>query len=85
MILRNRIKEEKEKELGIVFQALEGDEEAIKSARIQSRITQLSIADLLTQRMFIESLWEWPIASHVQKLILFGFLPPITWVLAATI
>jgi hypothetical protein len=30
-------------------------------------------------------LWEWPIAAHVQKLILFGLLPPLTWMLAATI
>jgi hypothetical protein len=29
--------------------------------------------------------WEWPIASHLQKLILFGLLPPLTWVVAAMI
>ena len=85
LVLRNRIKEEKERELGIVFQALEGDDEAIKSGRIRSRVIPPSIADLLTQRMFIESLWEWPIATHVQKLILFGLLPPLTWVIAAVI
>ena len=42
-------------------------------------------AYLVTQQMFVESRWEWPIASHVQKLILFGLLPPTTWVLAAAI
>jgi hypothetical protein len=40
---------------------------------------------LLTYRMFLDSLWDWPIASHVQKLILYGLLPPLTWVVAAMI
>ena len=42
-------------------------------------------ADLLTRQMFIESRWEWPIAGHVQKIAIFGFLPPISWAMAATI
>jgi hypothetical protein len=85
LILRNRIKEEKVRELDIVFQALEGNNEVIKSGRIKSRDVPMSTGDLLIQRMFIESLWEWPIAAHVQKLVLFGLLPPLAWVLAAMI
>ena len=85
LVLRNRIKEEKVRELSIVFQALEGDDEAITAARIRRPGLPLSIGDLLTHQMFVESRWEWPIASHLQKLILFGLLPPLTWVLAATI
>ena len=85
LVLRNRIKEEKVRELSIVFQALEGDDEAITAARIRRPGPPLSIGDLLTHQMFVESRWEWPIASHLQKLILFGLLPPLTWVLAATI
>ena len=35
--------------------------------------------------MFIDSCWEWPIESHVQKLILFGGAAATTRVLAAVI
>jgi len=85
LILRNRIRNEKQKELNVVFQALEGDDEAIKAISIQGRGVPSTTTDLLTHQMFVESRWEWPIASHVQKLILFGLLPPVAWVLAATI
>jgi hypothetical protein len=47
--------------------------------------TRDNSGDLLMHQMFIESRWEWPIASHVQKLILFGLLPHLTWVVAAMI
>ena len=85
LILRNRIRDEKQRELNIVFQSLQGNDEAIKAISIQGRGVPISTSDLLTHQMFLESRWEWPIASHVQKLILFGLLPPLTWVLAATI
>ena len=85
LILRNRIKDQKQEELNVVFRSLQGDDEAIKAISIQGRGVPSTTADLLTHQMFLESRWEWPIASHVQKLILFGLLPPLTWVLAATI
>ena len=84
-VLRNRIKEEKQKELKIVFLALKGDDVQLESARIQRKGVPLSIGDLLTHQMFVESRWEWPIATHIQRLILFGLLPLVTWVLATTI
>ena len=34
---------------------------------------------------FIESLWDWPVAPHIQRVILFGMLPLITWVLAGMV
>ena len=85
LILRNRIKDEKQNELNVVFQSLQGNDEAIKAINIQGCGVPSSASDLLTHQMFLESRWEWPIASHVQKLILFGLLPPLAWVLAATI
>ena len=57
----------------------------LKAISIQGRGVPTLTPDLLTHQMFVESRWEWPIASHLQKLILFGLLPPLTWVLAATI
>ena len=68
-----------------MFQALEGDDDAINAARIRRQGVPLSIGDLLTHQMFVESRWEWPIASHVHQLILFGLFAPCAWALAATI
>ena len=85
LILRNRIRLKKTQELDRLLLAILGDDEALDLSCIPKRGNQITTADLLVHQMFIESRWEWPIASHVQKLILFGLLPPLTWVLAAMI
>ena len=51
-------------------------------SRIHGRASGLTISELLDYRGFIESLWDWPVAPHIQRVILFGMLPLITWVLA---
>ncbi|MFT7043669.1 MAG: hypothetical protein ACJAW7_002431 [Candidatus Azotimanducaceae bacterium] len=87
-ILRNRIKDKKIAEMAQntrSLQSLRGDDEVMSTISSQGRGASTTTADLLTYRMFLDSLWEWPIASHVQKLILFGLLPPLTWVVAAMI
>lgn len=84
-ILRNRIRDQKTLELAQVIRALRGDKQAITKIQIHDLDAPVTAADLLTHQMFLESRWEWPIAAHVQKLILFGLLPPLTWVLAAVI
>ena len=83
LLLRNRIKDKKEKELNALLQSLQGDDEAIKTLSLQSRGVPTSTQDFLIHQMFVNSLWEWPIAPHVKKIALFGLLPPSTWVLAA--
>ncbi len=70
-IVRNRVKVLKEAELQEIDDAFKRDE--------------TPSPDLMTRRMFIESRPEWPITSNVQRLLLFGFLPPFTWVLAAVV
>jgi hypothetical protein len=82
-MLRNRIRDKKKLELDKVYRCLQGDKEAVSPLSVKSG--DAPTPDLLTQKMFLESRWEWPIASHVQKLILFGLLPPLTWMLAAMI
>jgi hypothetical protein len=84
-ILRNRIRDKKLAEMGQITRSLRGDKEAVKTMNIHALDAPTTAADLLTHRMFLDSLWEWPIASHMQKLILFGLLPPLTWVVAAMI
>jgi hypothetical protein len=85
LILQRRVRDEKHSELNSILQLLTGDDEAIKSIVIQGRGVPMTTADLLTHQMFVESRWEWPIASHIQKLILFGLLPPVVWALATTV
>ena len=84
-ILRNRIKDKKLAEMGQITRSLLGDDDAMSTISIHGRGAPTTTVDLLMHQMFIESRWEWPIASHVQKLILFGLLPPLTWVVAAMI
>ena len=84
-ILRNRIRDKKIVEMGQITLALRGDDDAMSKISIQGRGAPTTTVDLLMHQMFIESRWEWPIASHLQKLILFGLLPPLTWVVAAMI
>jgi hypothetical protein len=84
-ILRNRIRDKKIAEMDQITLALRGDKEAVKTIVIKGLGTPTTTADLLTHQMFLESRWDWPIASHVQKLVLFGLLPPLAWVLAAII
>lgn len=76
VILSKRIKEQKQ----------------IQIRAVQANLLNLSDhcapgtrADFLSEQMFIESRWEWPISSHIQKLIFFGLLPPLGWVLAAIV
>jgi hypothetical protein len=83
VILRNRIRDKKKLELDKVHRCLQGDNEVVSPLSI--KCGDAPTPDLLTQKMFLESRWEWPIASHVHKLILFGLLPPLTWVVAAMI
>jgi hypothetical protein len=77
-IIRCRTHEKKTHTIEHILNEVDDLDLAIESDRTQH-------AYLLTQQMFIESRSEWPIASHVRKLILFGMLPPLTWVLAAMI
>ena len=40
---------------------------------------------LMVKQMYLESRWEWPLASNIQKIIVFGLLPPAAWVMAAVV
>ena len=33
----------------------------------------------------VKNIWEWPIEAHIRRLVIFGLLPPLTWVLAAAV
>ena len=84
-VLRTRIRDAKQAQLDLISGALSGNAVAFENIIAVSPDEPLTRSDLLTRQMFIESRWEWPIAAHVQQLIIFGLLPPSTWVLAAVV
>ena len=85
LVMRNRIRDAKNEEIAALRDALDGDDIAAGRLSITHRGPPETTADFLAHQVFVESRWEWPIATHVQRLLLFGLLPPLTWVLAAVI
>ena len=83
-VLKDRIREAKQKEVHRILAALTGDGEAMARSRI-SETSGLTITELLAYRDFVESLWDWPLAPHIQRAVLFGLLPPLTWVAAGMV
>ena len=83
LILRNRIRDSKLAALAALRSPGQSDD--VLPALALSGYTEVSPPDRLTQMMFIESRWEWPVASHIQRLLFFGMLPPLTWVMAAVV
>ncbi len=77
-VIRNRVQEQKKQTIENIIKEIENLDLSVSEDRGQH-------AYLLTRQMFVESRWEWPISSHVQKLIIFGLIPPLTWVLAALV
>ena len=84
-LLKGRIREAKQRELQSILAALTGDNEAMVQSRLRQRASGLTISELLDYRTFIESLWDWPLGPHIQRVVLFGMLPPLTWVLAGMV
>lgn len=84
-LLKGRIRDAKKRELDSILMALSGDEGAMAESRLGERASAFTISELLGYRTLVESLWDWPIAPHLQKVALFGMLPPLTWVLAGLV
>ncbi len=84
-IMRRRIHAVKQLQLEAISAAIQGDKAAQANIIGVAPGEILSNGDLFARQMFIESRWEWPVAEHLQKLIVFALLPPLTWVLAAVV
>jgi hypothetical protein len=83
--LRNRISRLRDDELSLINQALVGDDQALSRLSISGQGLPGSTVELLMYKLYVESRHDWPIAIQVQRLVLFGLLPPFTWVIAAVI
>jgi len=83
--LQKRIKTLKNDEIARVEMTLEGDEQALKRSPAGKELIRISYVELLTYRQQLQSVWDWPIHQHAQRIFFYLIIPPITWALAALV
>lgn len=79
-----RMRSEKAQELNSINAALSGNSRALESSLLMGE-DRPSKNDLRIYRDRITAIKEWPFTDHIRALVLFGILPPLTWVIAALI
>jgi hypothetical protein len=84
-IFRKRISKVKSLELNRVAEALKGNRDLLKDSLISDDTDRLTTIDLLYYRDLIRGVREWPFTNRIRSLVLFGILPPLTWVFAALV
>lgn len=84
-ILKARIAVAKQIEITQIRQVLKGDFSGVSQSHFGPRLTDFTPADLMYYEDRIKNIWEWPIEAHIRRLVIFGLLPPLTWVLAAAV
>lgn len=82
VVLRNRIAAHIRAERLAVIRALDGDDSELVGTRLGA---DASRTELLAHLVLLDTLSEWPIGPHLQKIVLFGLVPPFAWVMAATV
>ncbi len=82
-IFRKRISVLKNLELNRVAEALKGNKELLAGSLISDDMDRLTTIDLLYYQELIRNVREWPFTHRIRRLVLFGILPPLTWVFAA--
>ena len=75
---------EKVQELNFINAALSGNFKALEHSLLLGEDHPLKIA-LLIYRDRITAIKEWPFTERIRALVLFGILPPLSWVIAALI
>lgn len=81
---RRRVRFRKLQELNAINAALAGNIRALDNTLLREEAIPSKI-DLLYYQERISSIREWPFTDRFRTLVLFGILPPLTWVLAALI
>lgn len=81
---RKRVHVHKHQELNCVSAALSGNYRALEHSLLKDD-PQPSKIDLLYYQDRIRDVKEWPFTDRIRALVLFGILPPLTWVIAALI
>ncbi len=83
LTLKSRIAVAKTLEINVIRRALRGDFSGAQNSQFGQRLQDFSPADLMFYEDRIRNIWEWPIEGQIRQLVIFGLLPPVTWVLAA--
>ena len=65
--------------------ALPGDRDGLRASAFGPELNTFTAADLMYYEDRIRAVWEWPFEAHIRRLVIFGLLPPLTWVLAALV
>ncbi len=81
---RKRVALLKQQELNAVNAALAGNLRALDNSLLRDESIPSKI-ELLFYHDRIAGIREWPFTDRIRALVLFGILPPLTWVLAAFI
>ena len=85
LALKSRIATVKSLEINLVRQALKGDRRSLTASQFGPALSDFSAADLMYYEDRVKAVWEWPFEAHVRRLVMFGLLPPLTWILAALV
>jgi len=84
-ILKSRIAVAKRIEIAHIRQVIKGDFSGVSQSYFGNKLTEFTPADLMYYEDRVKDIWEWPIEAHIRRLVIFGLLPPLTWVLAAAV
>ena len=82
---RHRMRVRKSQELNCIASALAGNMKALEHSLLKDEHPPPTKIDLLYYQNRIRSVREWPFTDRIRSLVLFGILPPLTWVIAALI
>lgn len=85
LVLHKRIHLEKAAELNIVQCFLTGDAQAMKHSRLGKLQGQFSATEVLAYRDRIEEVWDWPLQSHIPRVVFYLTIPPLAWAAAALV
>ena len=80
--IHRRILATRDAERERVVRALDGDADALADSVVDRRGTT-DRGEWMSHLLWLDSLPTWPLGGYLQRFVLFGLLPPITWVLAA--
>jgi hypothetical protein len=83
--MKSRIAVAKTMEISFIRQAIDGNLQNVSLSQFGERLKEFSPGELMYYEDRIKAIWEWPIEAQIRRLIIFGLLPPLTWVLAAVV
>ncbi|MCH2097203.1 MAG: hypothetical protein MK142_02320 [Pseudomonadales bacterium] len=67
-----------------VIRALDGDADGLVGSKVDRRADG-GHGEWMSYLLWLDALPTWPLGGYVQRIVLFGLLPPITWVMAAAV